>query len=137
MDVLKAHGVRGKVGEVFTLPTLGRIRAGSVMLVGLGPKDAAGAGVVRKVSMKAARAATKIPVVASTLVQVGQSSQDAAHAFVEGVSLGAYRFDRYKNQPLDEGSKEKPRLKRVVALSPDDQAAVRAGLARGEVYAEA
>lgn len=136
MDVLKSHGVRGKLGETFMVPALGRIRAGSVMLVGVGPRDA-GAAAVRKASMKAARSAGKFATVASTLPQVGDDAAESAQAFAEGVSLGAYRFDRYKNQPMDEASKEKPRLKRIIALADGARAALKSGLRRGEIYGEA
>ena len=35
---LRAHRVKGKLGETFSFPTFGRIRATSVVLVGLGPR---------------------------------------------------------------------------------------------------
>src|SRR3989442_7877808 len=38
---------------------------------------------------------------------------------------------------MDEASQEKPRLRKVTALSDGDRASVRAGLARGRVYADA
>jgi leucyl aminopeptidase len=137
MDVLKDHGGRGKLGETFVIPALGRIRAGSVMLVGLGPRDRAGAAAVRKAAFKAARSASKFATVASTLAQVGRDQLESAHAFSEGMALGSYRFDRYKNQPMDEASKEKPRLTRVMALADGARDGVKKGLSRGQVYAEA
>jgi leucyl aminopeptidase len=137
MEILKAHGGRGKLGDTFVFPTLGRIRAASVMLVGLGPRDRAGAAEVRRATMKAARSGAKFTTVASTLAQVGRDKQAAAQAFAEGVSLGAYRFDRYKHQPMDEASKEKARLKRVVTLADGTNAAVKSGLSRGEIYGDA
>jgi leucyl aminopeptidase len=136
-DLLKTHGGRGKLGETCVVPALGKIRPGSIMLVGLGPKDSAGATAVRKAAMKAGRAGGKFATVASTLAQVGGDPQDSAQAFAEGVTLGAYRFDRYKHEPLDEASKERPRLKRVLALADGERAAVKAGLSRGEIYSEA
>jgi leucyl aminopeptidase len=137
MELLKAHGGRGRLGDTFVFPSLGRIRAGSVMLVGLGPRDKTGPAEVRRATMKAARTSGKFATVASTLSQVGRNKQEAAQAFAEGLSLGAYRFDRYKHQPMDEASKEKPRLKRVVALANGTDQALRSGLARGEIYGDA
>lgn len=136
-DLLKTHGGRGKLGEAFVIPVLGKIRPGSIMLVGLGPKESAGATAVRKAAMKAARAGGKFATLASTLAQVGTDPQGSAQAFAEGILLGAYRFDRYKHEPLDEASKVKPRLKRVLALADGQRAAVKAGLSRGEIYSEA
>jgi leucyl aminopeptidase len=136
-ELLKAHGARGKLGETFLIPSLGKIRAGSVMLVGLGPRAQAGPGAVRKAAMKAARSGAKFATVASTLASVGRNGEQSAQAFAEGVALGVYRFDRYKSQPLDDGSKEKPRLKRVIALSDGRRDGLKAGLSRGEVYGDA
>lgn len=141
MEALADHHISGKVGETLTIPTLGRLRAKTLVLVGVGPRDGAGPGEVRRAAMKAGRSARRFPVVASTLPQVGPAREESAHAFSEGITLGAYRFDRYKQRPIDEASKEKPKLKRIVALTPRSESAgqrsVRDALRRGQVYAEA
>jgi leucyl aminopeptidase len=127
---LKAHRVKGKLGETFSFPTFGKIRAASVVLVGLGPRRSADAAAVRKAAMKAARAAGKFASAATTVHQVG----DAAQAFAEGLVLGAYRFDRYKGSTKDDGA---ARLSKVTALTSGGASGVRAELRRGQVYAEA
>ena len=137
MAVLTANGLTGKVGESLTVPTLGRVGAGTAILVGVGSREEAGPVPVRRAAMKVAGRAAKFPVVASSLPQVGDSRDAAAQAFSEGILLGAYRFDLYKEQPLDEASKQKPRLERVVALDSGDGDGVEAAMERGRVYAEA
>jgi leucyl aminopeptidase len=137
MATLKEHRVRGNVGDTFTFPTLGRIRAKNVQLVGLGSKEEAGPAAIRRASLKAARSAAKFGTVASTLAQVGNDTGESARAFAEGIALGSYRFDRYKERPMDEASQEKPRLRKVTVLSDGDRASVRSGLSRGQVYADA
>jgi leucyl aminopeptidase len=137
MRTLKDHRFRGKVGDTLTIPTLGRLRAKSVLLVGVGPKADAGPAEIRKVGIKVARAASKFLTVASTLAQIGGSREESGQAFAEGMVLGAYRFDRYKERPLDDASKEKPRLKRVVALGGRDGRVLRDAFQRGSIYAEA
>jgi leucyl aminopeptidase len=137
MATLKEHRVRGKVGDTFTVPTLGRIRAKSIQLVGVGPKEQAGPAAIRRAALKAARSAAKFATVATTLPQVGNSSEESARAFAEGVALGSYRFDRYKERPMDEASQEKPRLRKVTVLSDGDRGGMRSGMSRGKVYAEA
>jgi leucyl aminopeptidase len=139
LGALQDHRLHGKVGEVFTLPTLGRLPARSVALVGVGPKGDVDANVVRRSAMKAARTALKFKSAASTLHQVGRDRDESAHAFAEGFVLGAYRFDRYKKDPIDEGSQEKARLNEVLALTDGkaDGKALQAALRRGEIYAEA
>jgi leucyl aminopeptidase len=64
-------------------------------------------------------------------------ADEAAQAFAEGFTLGAYRFDRYKGQSSDDAVHDKPRLERVVALSGSDGRATKAALRRGVAYAEA
>jgi leucyl aminopeptidase len=137
VGVLKDHGVRGKLAETFTVPTLGAIHAGSLLRVGLGPQDEAGPGAVRRAAQKVARAASRFATVASTLPQIGDSVEESAHAFAEGMLLGAYRFDRYKSASQENGEDLGPsRLDTVVALVAGDRRAARSGLRRGEIYAE-
>jgi leucyl aminopeptidase len=139
MATLKDHALTGKLGETFTMPTLGRLKARSLALVGLGPRDEADSGAVRKAAIKAARIAARFPTVASTLAQVGDAPHESAHAFAEGLLLGSYRFDRYKERPIDDASKEKSKLKKIVAVAASRGAnkVLKSGLQRGEIYGEA
>jgi leucyl aminopeptidase len=136
MAAMDEHHVRGKVGDVLTVPTMGRLKAKSVLLVGVGPRAQAGPAAIRKASMKAARLATKFASVATTLPQAGGAAEESAHAFAEGMTLGSYRFDRYKERPIDDASKEKNRLKRVTVLGGPEKS-VKAGLRRGQIYGDA
>jgi leucyl aminopeptidase len=130
---LKDHGVTGKLGETFTVPTFGRLTAKSVLVVGLGPQRSADATAVRKAAMRAARRASRFATVASTLPRIG----DSAQAFAEGLVLGGYRFDRYKGSSGGD-SDGKTKLRTVSALSDaGDRRAIREALRRGQVYAEA
>jgi leucyl aminopeptidase len=137
ISVLKDHRVTGKLGETFAVPSLGRVKATSVVLVGLGPKDEAGAEAVRKASLKAARAASKFRTLASTLPQVGDPAESGA-AFAEGITIGGYRFDRYKVKSTENGSKGTG-LKKAVALAGSATAArtLKDALRRGRIYGEA
>jgi len=137
MSTLADHGVQGKVGESFTIPTFGKIEPKTVVLVGLGRKAEVGTAAIRKAAMKVARSVAKFRTVASTVHQVGDSPQDSAHAFAEGAALGAYRFDRYKERPIDSASQDKPKLTKILALTDGRRSASQSGFARGQVYAEA
>jgi leucyl aminopeptidase len=137
MATLADHGVQGKVGETLTIPALSREGQKAIILVGLGRKGEAGPLAIRKAAMKVAKTASRFQSVASTVHQVGNSPQDSAQAFAEGITLGAYRFDRYKERPIDRASQEKPKLERLIILSNGRRASVQSGFARGEVYAEA
>ena len=104
MDAAQAHGVSGKLGDTLTVPTLGRTKAKSVLLVGMGPKDGIGEGEVRKAAMRAGSRGSKFASMATTLGQLGSDAPAAARALAEGVTLGTYRFTRYKERPIDEDS---------------------------------
>jgi leucyl aminopeptidase len=144
MDAAKAHGVDGKLGETLTVPTLGRARASSVLLVGLGPKDRAGEDEVRRAAMRAGSRAVRFATVATTLAQVGDDPAASAHALAEGFLLGAYRFTRYKQRPIDEDSAKAPELKRVIVLRDGSggggaaaQRSIKDALRRGQIFADA
>jgi leucyl aminopeptidase len=136
MASFRDSGYKGKLGDSFTAPTFGRIKAGMVLLVGLGPEGEADATTVRRASQRLAGRSTKFATVASTLPRIG-SPEASTQAFAEGMALGAYRFTRYKERPIDGESAEKPALKKVIALIDGDGKALRASLRRGRVYADA
>jgi len=125
--------VVGKLGQTLVLPTLGAISAGTVVLTGLGPKEAAGTGAVRSAAMYSVRATKGFASVAGTLTQVGDDPRGAARAFAEGVLLGAHRFDHYKSKP----DRERLPVGKVTALTSGDRRPVAAGLEAGRVHAEA
>jgi leucyl aminopeptidase len=137
MATLGEHGLRGRLGDLFTVPTLGRIKAKTILLVGLGPQAEASTNAIRRAAMKAGRVGAKFGTLASTLHLVSADTADGAHAFAEGITLGAYRFDRYKERPIDEASQIKRRLKRVVVLDGGEVPGLKAALRRGQIYGEA
>jgi leucyl aminopeptidase len=137
LAMLEDGGLKGKLGDAFAAPTFGRIKARVVLLVGMGPEDEADSLTVRRAAQRMASRAAKYVTVASTLPQVGPSPESSAQAFVEGMVLGAYRFTRYKERPIDDASQEKVSLKKVVGLSDDDPKPLRAAMRRGQVYGEA
>jgi leucyl aminopeptidase len=136
--ILADHQASGRLGDEVTLATMGKLKARHVLLVGVGPEDEADAGAIRRAVQRVAGSIAPFGTLATTLGQVGDSPEDSAHALAEGLVLGTYRFDRYKERPLDEESKLEMRLKKVVVLtSTRGGSAVKAALRRGQVYAEA
>jgi leucyl aminopeptidase len=98
--VLETLGASGAEGEVTKLPAPSGFKAPLVVAVGLGPepgKDADGAGfdaeALRKAAGAAARALTGAKKAAFALPV--EDASDVA-AIGEGVLLGAYSFDTYK-----------------------------------------
>src|ERR1041385_1720003 len=98
---LQEHHVTGRPGDSLIFPTLGKIAARTLMVVGVGPKDEAGPGAVRRAAQRVARRVAGFATVATALHQAaGDGGPETMHAFAEGLLLGTYRFDRYKRQPI-------------------------------------
>ena len=136
LDVLRENRFRGKLGETFTLPTLGGAVAPSLLIVGLGKREEVTPDRIRRAAGKVAARASKFERVASTLPQAARGWPGAVQAFAEGLLLGAYRFDRYKAKPKDDG--ERPRWKTVAVLGTprSDARAAREAIRRAEVLSE-
>jgi len=137
-STFKEQQVTGRSGDSITFPTLGKIPARSVMLLGVGPKGEIGQDAVRKALLKVAGQISKFARVASALHWAGGDLEESLHALSEAVVLGTYRFDRYKQRPIDGSSKQRMVLKKVTALVDDgaDTRALKAALKRGRIYGE-
>lgn len=137
--MLKDNGIKGKLGDTLTVPSFARVPAATVLLVGLGPLAEAGPDKIRRATGKVAGRAARYRRVATTLPQATKGSwEEGVQAFVEGLLLGSYRFDRYKGDSVEEDG-DRPRLERVVVLGPArwDKRSAQAAIERGEVFAEA
>jgi leucyl aminopeptidase len=102
----RSERFEGKADQQLALPTLGRARAGRVVLVGLGPRARsagwarAGYEPLRMAAGRAARAATRNAggALAFVLPEVARDDvAQAVRAAAEGALLGGYRFERYKS----------------------------------------
>src|ERR687891_291440 len=137
--LLEENGFRGSLGEISTLPTLGRGEARTVAVLGLGPKDEATPERIRRAAGRAAATAGRYKTVAATVPAGGKGPwREAVEAFVEGLLLGAYRFDRYKVRPVEDEVRP-PRWDRITVLAPPrwDAKEAREAVRRGEIVAEA
>jgi leucyl aminopeptidase len=140
LAILRDNGVKGRLGETFGVPTFGRLKAGTVLLAGLGPKAEADADRVRRVAGKIAGRVGRYRRVSTTLPQAaGGAREDAVQALVEGLLLGGYRFERYKGNSSDEDGSEPPKLERVTVLGSErgDARAAAQAIKRAEILAEA
>ena len=123
-------GFEGKVDEVLVVPAAG-VAARAVLLVGLGDRGKVTPETVRRAGAALARKATKARTVATTIldaVPAGPERAAAAQALAEGVTLGGYRFLRYKQKS------DPPVTEKVIVLGRKDsdlQAALDRGVAVG------
>jgi leucyl aminopeptidase len=120
LALAKEERFEGKAGQLFHLSALGRIGSPRLLVLGLGPRgkadDIARAGMepLRVAAGVAGRAAQKAHAsILAFAVPPELEEAAAARAIVEGASLGAYRFDRYKSDANDP-----PRLKRLIVAVP-------------------
>ncbi len=107
LGAARAEKFAGKAGEQLLVSTIGRVKAGKVVLLGLGarPKPAGwlaeGGEPLRVAAGKAARLAKGGALVVSLHGLSDLLGADAAllaRAAVEGALLGAYRFTAYKKE---------------------------------------
>jgi len=110
-EAAKGEEFKGKADQSLSLRTLGRLRAGTVLLLGMGKREAVQAALaktgfepLRMAAGKGARTAqaagaTRLAFLAPRFP--GQTAPEA-RAVVEGALLGAYRFDRYKSEKKKE-----------------------------------
>lgn len=118
-EYLSQTGFKGKVGSVTVLPTLGRLPANALAVVGLGE---ATPSELRRAAGGAARKLAQHSDAASSLHE-GLSAA-ATEASIEGWHLGSYRFKTYKDDPRP------PKLGRLMLLGHGEDHAVDRATAR-------
>jgi leucyl aminopeptidase len=115
MSVLaRREEFKGKREQMLRVPTLGRMAARTVILLGLGERDAKGpsAADVRAFAGRAARAVSAEK--AGSLFLVLPGGMDSYLRYVaEGLALGSYRFTKY----LTGDRKPKEHLARVTVVA--------------------
>jgi len=113
-----------------------RFAAGAVLLVGVGDRGEVTPSGIRRALGRVASSLGRFGTVATTFSQAagGRDAAAAAQAAVEGLILGAYRFDRFKSRPNDAGP-----ITRITVLGPPraDARAGREAVRRGQVVADA
>jgi len=108
--LLASRGFSGKAGEATALPTLGRLPATVLLLVGLGERDKVDAEALRRAAAVVVRQSRGARKAVTTLPQALPAHPElAVQAMTEGALLAAYRFDKYK-QAKANGSKPPPEL---------------------------
>ncbi|MQB00747.1 MAG: leucyl aminopeptidase [Actinobacteria bacterium] len=111
---------KAKFGEMASIPTMARIAARSVLVVGLGKEPTT--RTVRRVSGSVARRVFERSDVALAL----HSSSDEAAASIEGFLLGSYTFTKYRSEP------HPSKVQRLIVTGADADI-----LERGQIYADA
>jgi leucyl aminopeptidase len=140
--LLEARGFSGKPGEAVAFPTLGRLEATVLLLVGVGERAKVDAEVLRRAAAAVIRQGRGAAKAVTTLAQALPADPAAAvQAVAEGALLAAYRFDKYKQANGDGRPAELAALA-IVPPGPGGRgsggrSALTAALAAGQVRAAA
>ena len=94
--------IKGRLGELTLVHTLGRIPANRVVVAGLGKASDFDTGSVRRVSGDVARflrrkGVSEFATIAHGAGIGGLDAGESAQAIAEGTLLGLYRFDTYRS----------------------------------------
>ncbi|MCE7011936.1 leucyl aminopeptidase [Kibdelosporangium philippinense] len=127
VEILTSLGATGKAEETVKVPTLGKLKAGVVLAVGLGKADPT-PEQVRRAAGAAARALTGVKRAHNFLSLVD------LQAAIEGTVLGAYAFTQYKS---DSGDGPVGRVDFSAANNKDNKATLKAATAIAEAVATA
>lgn len=133
---LLTNKFKGEPGDVVAVPTLGKLAAKQILLVGVGEKGKADVAAARKAGATLARRAGGARTVATTIpLAFKGNAADVARAFAEGFFLASYKYEAYKAEPNG-----KPNRLESVALVQGarwDARAVNAALHRAQIVTEA
>ena len=135
--MLDSKALKGKVGEVVVMPTLGKLQSKMVAVCGLGRTGQVSVDRIRNAAAEGARALRKMGCrsIATPLLGTGAEGIDAAEAargITEGVLLGLYEFTRYK-------ASESAEVDRVVVVTMPEVSldTVSAAVREGTILSEA
>lgn len=137
--VIEKEDYKGKLGEVYVLPTYGKIPADKVIIVGLGKSEEFNFCKIREVASKAIQKAISLKAekVCSIVHGVGIAGLDAsecAQMLAEGTILGAYKFTKYKTK------KDNAKTIKEFDIIESDKSkldAINKGIKKGIIIAEA
>ena len=138
-QLVHAGEIKGKLGEVTVLYSLGRITADRVALVGLGKRAELTADKIRIAAAEVCRALQKKGVKHAAVVPLGAgpgkiSPQVSGQAVAEGAILGLYSFRKHKTGENEQGELEDLT---IVDRSRVTIASVKQGVEDGQILAEA
>ena len=140
--VIEKEEFKGKLNEIYVLPTYGKIPADKVLVVGLGKSEEFNLNKIREVSAKVIKKikALKAKKVCSILHGAGIAGLDAFYCtqmIAEGTIIGDYEFKKYKTKKDDdENNKNGIELLEIVELDETKIGNIEKGLEKGKIIAD-
>ena len=107
-QLITAGEIKGKMGEMTLVHSLGKIPASRVIVAGLGKEAQFNVDSIRRVSAEASRfarsrAARRVATVVHGGGAGGADAERAARAIAEGAILGLYRFRKHMSKEPENG----------------------------------
>lgn len=138
-ELVHAGEIKGKLGEVTVVHSLGRITAERLALVGLGKRTDLTADRIRIAVAEVSRTLQKKGVKHAAIAPLGAgfgkiSPQASGQAIAEGAILGLYSFSKHK---APENEQEKLESLTIVDRSRVEIGAIKQGAVEGQILAEA
>jgi leucyl aminopeptidase len=137
VPLLEGRGFTGKVGEAVALPTLGRLPAATLLLVGMGERAKVDLEALRRAAAAVVRQAGGARRAVATLPKALPADPAAAvRALTEGALLAAYRFDKYK-KAASNGARPAGLTSLALSVEGGGRGELGAALAAGQTRAAA
>jgi len=138
--LIEEDGFKGSFGSSLIIPTLGKLKARRIALIGLGTKKAFEEDSRRKLGatiVKLASTYKATNVIVTNLPIEGMDFRQAAQAFAEGAWLSAYRFQLYHGRlRKEEAAKHEVKRLSIAESLPRSIIAVEEGISRAKVLTE-
>ena len=128
---LAAEGFTGKEGQASVVRPQNGFFAGKVIVLGLGDKSSLESETLRRVGGRLGRKVREIHLEEAAIEWPRNLGADEVKAFVEGIILGSYQYNRYKTQIKDA---PKGLQKLILKANPGSLASVRTAVKTAESY---
>ncbi|OGI01867.1 MAG: hypothetical protein A2104_05150, partial [Candidatus Melainabacteria bacterium GWF2_32_7] len=140
--VIEKEGFKGKLNEIYIIPTYGKIPADKVLLIGLGKSEDFSLNKIREVASTAIRKikslkAKNVCTILHGAGIAGLNPFDCAQMITEGTILGSYKFSKYKSKK--EETEENPEIEKfeIVELETSKINDIEKGIEKGQIIANA
>jgi len=136
----RADGFKAREGDSLLSRPAKSVPAERVIWLGLGKRDDVTSDTLRKAAARAVKACEAlglhdVTLLAPRLPKGNDALMDELHALAEGVYLGSYRFDRYKEKPSEKAATiEKFHLLLGDGATSDTLTIAKNAVARAKIY---
>jgi len=139
--VIEKEGFKGKLNEIYVLPTYGKFGADKVIIVGLGKAEEFNLNKIRQVSAKVIKRAKalKAKKICSILHGAGIAGLPAfgcAQMIAEGAIIGDYAFDKYKSKKEEDNGKTEIESLEIIEIDESKIAEAQKGAEKGVIVGQ-